>query len=114
MGLLIVLEKAGKFLCISTGDARGVWYSLLQSQPIGLKLQEWKIPHHHALDSNPSALLSADVDFSSNTMSIVHAHTRKAVQVIHFPFMMEVALITSQKMDHEIYEVAASIQPEIV
>ncbi|GKA20091.1 hypothetical protein Tco_0700080 [Tanacetum coccineum] len=88
MGLLIVLEKAGKFLCISTGDARGVWYSLLQSQPIGLKLQDWKIPHHHARDSNnPSAVVSR---------------------------LIEVALIMSQKMDHEIYEVAASIQPEIV
>ncbi|KAF5726190.1 ER membrane protein complex subunit 1 [Tripterygium wilfordii] len=63
--LLIVLTKAGKLYALHTGDGRVVWSLLLQSlhksqaceHPTGLNLYQWQVPHHHALDENPSVLV---------------------------------------------------------
>ncbi|PWA92275.1 hypothetical protein CTI12_AA081280 [Artemisia annua] len=105
--LLVVLTKAGKLFALHTGDGRVVWSSLLQSlrsseqcsQPTGLKLHQWQIPHHHALDNNPSVLVVGRCGSSlssATAMSIVDAHTGKevqnmvpthsTVQVIYLPF----------------------------
>ncbi|XP_052170277.1 uncharacterized protein LOC127786708 [Diospyros lotus] len=63
--LLIVLTKAGKLFALHTGDGRVIWSLLLHSfrksegchSPTGLKLYQWQIPHHHAMDENPSVLV---------------------------------------------------------
>ncbi|XP_021275954.1 ER membrane protein complex subunit 1 [Herrania umbratica] len=63
--LLIVLTRAGKLFALHTGDGRIVWSHLLQSlhKPqvcqhlIGLNLYQWQVPHHHAMDENPSVLV---------------------------------------------------------
>ncbi|KAF5743272.1 exostosin family protein [Tripterygium wilfordii] len=105
--LLIVLTKAGKLYALHTGDGRVVWSLLLQSlhksheceNPTALNLYQWQVPHHHALDENPSVLVvgrcgpSAEapgvlsfVDtYTGNEvsyMSLVHSVT----QVIPLPF----------------------------
>lgn len=105
--LLIVLTRAGKLFALHTGDGRVVWSSLLQTlrksdqctDPTGLKLHQWQIPHHHALDNNPSVLVVGRCGLSlssSSAMSIVDAYTGKelhnmgpahsTVQVISLPF----------------------------
>lgn len=63
--LLIVLTKAGKVLALHTGDGRIVWSVLLSGMrcedssvsSVPLKLLPWQIPHQHALDENPVALV---------------------------------------------------------
>lgn len=89
--LLIVLTRAGKLFALHTGDGRVVWSSLLQSlrqsdqcvHPTGLKLHQWQIPHHHALDNNPSVLVVGRCGLSltsPSALSIVDAYTGKEVQ----------------------------------
>ncbi|XP_059456208.1 uncharacterized protein LOC132186317 [Corylus avellana] len=63
--LLIVLTRAGKLYALHTGDGRVVWSLLLSSlrksgsceNPTGLGVYQWQVPHHHALDENPSILV---------------------------------------------------------
>ncbi|KAF5456499.1 hypothetical protein F2P56_025975 [Juglans regia] len=63
--LLIVLTKAGKLYALHTGDGRVVWSLLLPSlresgsckRPTGLSVYQWQVPHHHAMDENPSVLV---------------------------------------------------------
>ncbi|CAM6116723.1 unnamed protein product [Calypogeia fissa] len=60
--LLIVLTKAGKVFALHTGDGRIVWSVLLsrlrsEYGTVPLKLLPWQIPHQHALDENPVALI---------------------------------------------------------
>lgn len=63
--LLIVLTGAGKVFALHTGDGRIVWSLLVQSlrksgecvYPTGLRLYPWQVPHHHAMDENPSVLV---------------------------------------------------------
>ncbi|MED6123413.1 hypothetical protein PIB30_048954 [Stylosanthes scabra] len=63
--LLIVLTRAGKVFALHTGDGRVVWSMLLPSlrkseaceNPVGLHIYQWQVPHHHALDENPSVLV---------------------------------------------------------
>ncbi|XP_057434689.1 uncharacterized protein LOC130727550 [Lotus japonicus] len=63
--LLIVLTKAGKVFALHTGDGRVVWSILLRNlrkseaceRPVGLNIYQWQVPHHHALDENPSILV---------------------------------------------------------
>ena len=62
--LLIVLTRSGKLFALHTGDGRVVWSLLLPSlrnsackYPTGLSIYQWQVPHHHALDENPSVLI---------------------------------------------------------
>lgn len=63
--LLIVLTRAGKLFALHTGDGRIVWSVLLHSlrnseacaYPTGLNVYQWQVPHHHAMDENPSVLV---------------------------------------------------------
>ncbi|XP_039051239.1 ER membrane protein complex subunit 1-like [Hibiscus syriacus] len=102
--LLIVLTRAGKLFALHTGDGRVVWSHLLHKSeacqsPIGLNLYQWQVPHHHALDENPSVLVISRCGPSSdapgvlsfvdtytgkelNSLSLIHA----VVQVIPLPY----------------------------
>ncbi|MBA0853720.1 hypothetical protein Goshw_021233, partial [Gossypium schwendimanii] len=86
--LLIALTRAGKLFALHTGDGRIVWSHLLQSlhksescrQPIGLNLHQWQVPHHHALDENPSVLVVGRCGPSSDALgvlSLVDSYTGK-------------------------------------
>ncbi|CAI9097878.1 OLC1v1034391C2 [Oldenlandia corymbosa var. corymbosa] len=63
--LIIVLTRAGKLFALHTGDGRIVWSVLLSSlresetckAPRVLNLLQWQVPHHHALDENPSIVV---------------------------------------------------------
>ncbi|KAI4337487.1 hypothetical protein L6164_015897 [Bauhinia variegata] len=63
--LLIVLTRAGKVFALHTGDGRIVWSVLLRTlrksdaceRPVGLNIYQWQVPHHHAMDENPSVLV---------------------------------------------------------
>ncbi|PSR91789.1 ER membrane protein complex subunit 1 like [Actinidia chinensis var. chinensis] len=105
--LLIVLTRAGKLFALHTGDGRVVWSLLLNplreseecSSPIGLKIYQWQVPHHHAMDENPSVLVvgrcAHGLD-APGVLSVVDAYTGKEinslgavhsiVEVIPLPF----------------------------
>lgn len=63
--LLIVLTRAGKVFALHTGDGHVVWSVLLRNlrkseacdHPVGINIYQWQVPHHHALDENPSVLV---------------------------------------------------------
>ncbi|KAJ8751721.1 hypothetical protein K2173_025893 [Erythroxylum novogranatense] len=105
--LLIVLTKAGKLFSLHTGNGRVVWSLFLNSlrksesheKPVGLNVYQWQIPHHHAMDANPSIMVVGRSHPSLNapgvvsfvdtyrgkevrSMNLVHA----VVQVIPLPF----------------------------
>ncbi|XP_071704847.1 uncharacterized protein [Rutidosis leptorrhynchoides] len=105
--LLIVLTRSGKLFALHTGDGSVIWSSLIQSlrgsekctHPTSLKLHQWQIPHHHALDNNPSVLVVGRCGLyltSPSALAIVDAYTGKelqnmgpvhsTVQVISLPF----------------------------
>lgn len=105
--LLIALTKSGKLFALHSGDGHIVWSTLLQSlrqsdhcpNPTALKLHPWQIPHHHALDHNPSVLVVGRCGLSLSslsTLSIIDAYTGKevknvgpahsTVQVLSLPF----------------------------
>ncbi|OMO61903.1 Quinonprotein alcohol dehydrogenase-like-superfamily [Corchorus capsularis] len=105
--LLIVLTSAKKLFALHTGDGHIVWSHLLQSlhksevcqQPIGLNLYQWQVPHHHAMDENPSVLVVGRCGPSLDApgvLSFVDAYTGKELsssspvhsvaQVIPLPF----------------------------
>lgn len=105
--LLILLTRAGKLYALHTGDGRVIWSTLIQSlrtasqqKCAGLKLHQWQVPHHHALDKNPSVLVVGRCGLSltsPSALSIVDAYTGKelqstspaqhsTVQVIPLPF----------------------------
>lgn len=86
--LIIVLTRAGKLFALHTGDGRVVWSVLLSSlrksetceAPNVLKLQQWQVPHHHAMDENPSILVLGRCGPSLDApgvYSIVDAYTGK-------------------------------------
>ncbi|TYG38545.1 hypothetical protein ES288_D13G232700v1 [Gossypium darwinii] len=86
--LLIVLTRAGKLFALHTGDGHIVWSYLLQSlqkskvcqHPIGLNLYKWQVPHHHAMDENPSVLVIGKCGPSSDApgaLSFVDTYTGK-------------------------------------
>ncbi|KAK9983871.1 hypothetical protein SO802_033396 [Lithocarpus litseifolius] len=105
--LLIVLTRAGKLYALHTGDGRVVWSLLLPSlrksgsceHPTGLSVYQWQVPHHHAMDENPSVLVvgrcgpnsdaSAVLSFVDtytgeelNSLGLVHS----VAQIIPLPF----------------------------
>ncbi|KAJ9183490.1 hypothetical protein P3X46_007335 [Hevea brasiliensis] len=105
--LLIVLTKSGKVFALHTGDGRIVWSLLLNSlrksetceNPTGLNLYQWRVPHHHAMDENPSVLVVGRCRSNSDApgvLSFVDTYTGKelgssslvhsVVQVILLPF----------------------------
>ncbi|XP_020574945.1 ER membrane protein complex subunit 1 [Phalaenopsis equestris] len=97
--LIIVLTKAGKVFALHTGDGRVVWSLLLPSlrtiggweHPSALKLSQWQVPHHHAMDENPSVLVLAKCEPDSGVFSIIDSYTGK--------------LRSSQKLPHSIFQV---------
>ncbi|XP_057737803.1 uncharacterized protein LOC130955045 [Arachis stenosperma] len=105
--LLIVLTRAGKVFALHTGDGRVVWSILLPSlrkseaceNPVGLHIYQWQVPHHHALDENPSVLVVGQCGPSLSTpavLSFIDAYTgmelkslspaHTAAQVIPLPY----------------------------
>ncbi|XP_063942159.1 uncharacterized protein LOC108204343 [Daucus carota subsp. sativus] len=88
--LLIVLTRAGKVFALHTGDGRIIWSQLLHTlrktgsceSPSGLKLLQWQVPHHHAMDENPSVLVTGRCGVTSDSpgvLSIVDAYSGKEV-----------------------------------
>ncbi|PIA64847.1 hypothetical protein AQUCO_00100367v1 [Aquilegia coerulea] len=86
--LLIVLTRAGKLYALHTGDGRVVWSLLLPSlrrseacgSPSGLNLYQWQVPHHHAMDENPSVLVVGRCGLGSDApgvLSFVDSYTGK-------------------------------------
>ncbi|XP_060176971.1 uncharacterized protein LOC132607148 [Lycium barbarum] len=77
--LLIVLTRAGKLFAIHTGDGRIVWSLLLNAfrrseiceNPRVLKIHQWQVPHHHALDENPSVLVVGTSGLNSEASGIL-------------------------------------------
>ncbi|KAK9142696.1 hypothetical protein Syun_012096 [Stephania yunnanensis] len=105
--LLIVLTKAGKVYALHSGDGRVVWSLLLPSfrmsntchHPTVLSIYQWQVPHHHAMDENPSVLVVGWCGFSLDSpgiLSFVDSYTGKELyslslthsiaQVIPLPF----------------------------
>ncbi|CAK9136391.1 unnamed protein product [Ilex paraguariensis] len=105
--LLIVLTRAGKLFALHTGDGRVVWSLLLHSlrksaaceDPTPLNVYQWQVPHHHALDENPSVLVLGKCGYSPDALgvlSIVDTYAGKELnylgplhsiaQVIPLPF----------------------------
>ncbi|KAJ4958934.1 hypothetical protein NE237_026045 [Protea cynaroides] len=93
--LLIVLTRAGKLFALHTGDGRVVWSLLLPSlrkseacqYSTGLNICQWRVPHHHAMDENPSILIVGRCGLGSdalglNSLSLAHS----IAQVIPLPF----------------------------
>lgn len=89
--LLIVLTRAGKVFALHTGDGRIIWSQLLHAlrksgsceSPSGLKLLHWQVPHHHAMDENPSLLVTGRCGVTSDSpgvLSIVDAYSGKEVK----------------------------------
>ncbi|KAL9226825.1 hypothetical protein vseg_002594 [Gypsophila vaccaria] len=86
--LLIVLTKSGKLSALHTGDGRVVWSLLLPNlrksetceRPVALGLYQWQVPHHHALDEDPSVLVvgrcGSGLD-APGVLSIVDTYTGK-------------------------------------
>lgn len=105
--LLIVLTRAGKLYALHTGDGRVVWSLLLPSlrksgsceHPTGLRIYQWQVPHHHAMDENPSVLVVGRCGPNSDAsavLSFVDTYTGKELnslglvhsvaQIIPLPF----------------------------
>lgn len=92
--LLIVLTKAGKVLALHTGDGRVVWSVLVSSlhgtktcqNPTWLNIYQWQVPHHHALDENPSVLVVGRCGQSLDSpgiLSIFDSYTGKELSSSH-------------------------------
>ncbi|PON37264.1 ER membrane protein complex subunit [Parasponia andersonii] len=87
--LIVVLTRAGKLFALHTGDGRVVWSLLLPSlrnsackHPTGLSIYQWQVPHHHALDENPSVLIVGRCGQSSDApgvLSFVDTYTGKEI-----------------------------------
>ncbi|XP_010049094.2 ER membrane protein complex subunit 1 [Eucalyptus grandis] len=105
--LLIVLTGSGKVFALHTGDGRIVWSLLVQSlrksekcdYPTGLRIYPWQVPHHHAMDENPSVLVvgrCGPSDDAPGLLSFIDAYKgeeldslvpiHSIVQVIPLPF----------------------------
>ncbi|XP_078174655.1 uncharacterized protein LOC144568245 [Carex rostrata] len=91
--LIIVLTRSGKVYALHTGDGRIVWSHLLtpllQSQrcpsPSVLTLRNWRVPHHNALQENPSVLLVGRCGpglESHGFLSIVDSYSGKELETL--------------------------------
>ena len=88
--LFIALTRAGKLFALHTGDGRIVWSMLLNSptkseaceRPSGINLYQWQVPHHHAMDENPSVLVVGRCGSDSSApgvLSFVDVYTGKEI-----------------------------------
>ena len=84
--LFIALTRAGKLFALHTGDGRIVWSTLLNSpacaRPSGISLYQWQVPHHHAMDENPSVLVVGRCGSDSSSpgvLSFVDVYTGKEI-----------------------------------
>ncbi|WOL17489.1 ER membrane protein complex subunit 1 [Canna indica] len=88
--LIIVVTRAGKVLALHTGDGRVVWSVLLPAlrrsgkcgNPSALSLYQWQVPHHHAMDENPSVLVVGACGQNSDlpgVLSIIDSYTGKVL-----------------------------------
>ncbi|RAL52421.1 hypothetical protein DM860_007278 [Cuscuta australis] len=91
--LLIVLSRAGKLYALHTGDGRIVWSYLVNAlrksetceHPNGFKIYQWQVPHHHAMDENPSVLVVGKCGLNSDApsvLSFVDANTGKQLSYV--------------------------------
>uniref|UniRef100_A0A1D1Z7X7 ER membrane protein complex subunit 1 n=1 Tax=Anthurium amnicola TaxID=1678845 RepID=A0A1D1Z7X7_9ARAE len=89
--LLVVLTRAGKIFALHTGDGRIVWSLLLSSfrgsdscqHPTAVGVYQWQVPHHHAMDENPSVLVVGRCGLHSDApgvISIVDSFSGKEVK----------------------------------
>ncbi|GLT85426.1 hypothetical protein SLE2022_036160 [Rubroshorea leprosula] len=77
--LLIVLTRGGKLFALHTGDGRIVWSVLLHSlrysdrcqHPVGVNLYQWQVPHHRAMDENPSVLIVGRCGQRSDAQGVI-------------------------------------------
>lgn len=94
--LLIVLTRAGKVLALHTGDGHVVWSVLLRNlrkseacdHPVGINIYQWQVPHHHALDENPSVLVVGRCGSSlaaPPVLSFVDAYTGVELNALSLP-----------------------------
>lgn len=92
--LLIVLTRAGKLYALHNGDGRIIWSLLLGSlrkseackHPIGLRVYPWQVPHHHAMDENPSFVVVGRCQLSqdaSGVLSFIDAYTGSEIGSLH-------------------------------
>lgn len=91
--LIIVLTRSGKVYALHTGDGRIVWAYLLTPllqakhclSPSVLTLRNWRVPHHKALQENPSVLLvgrcGASLE-SQGFLSIVDSYSGKELETL--------------------------------
>lgn len=98
--LMIVLTRAGKVLALHTGDGRVVWSLLLTSlrrsetceYPTGLRIYPWQVPHHHAMDENPSVLVVGRCGLNSHSpgvLSFVDSYTGKELNYLRLAHSIE-------------------------
>nr|GMD26961.1 ER membrane protein complex subunit 1-like [Ipomoea batatas] len=91
--LLIVLCRSGKLYALHTGDGRIVWSFLVNAlrksetceNPNGLKIHQWQVPHHHAMDENPSVLVVGKCELNSDApsvLSFVDSYTGKELKIL--------------------------------
>ncbi|EEF45897.1 catalytic, putative [Ricinus communis] len=77
--LLIALTKSGKVFALHTGDGRVVWSVFMNSlrksdaceNPTGVNMYQWQVPHHHAMDENPSVLVVGRCRPSSDALGVL-------------------------------------------
>ncbi|XP_058785171.1 uncharacterized protein LOC131660060 [Vicia villosa] len=92
--LLIVLTRAGKVFALHTGDGHVVWSTALHTlrkseeceHPVGLNIYQWQVPHHHALDENPSILVVGRCGSSltaPTVLSFLDAYTGKELDSLN-------------------------------
>ncbi|CAA6666006.1 unnamed protein product [Spirodela intermedia] len=100
--LLVVLTRAGKVLALHTGDGRIVWSLLLSplhssdscQHLIPVDIYQWQVPHHHAMDENPSVLVISRCGLHSDApgvISIVDSYSGK--------------VFSSSKLSHSVLQV---------
>lgn len=98
--LLIVLTRAGKLFALHTGDGRVAWSVLLHSlrnseacaYPTGLNVYQWQVPHHHAMDENPSVLVVGRCGLGSDApgvLSFVDTYTGKELDSLFLTHSIE-------------------------
>ncbi|KAL2651139.1 hypothetical protein R1flu_019267 [Riccia fluitans] len=113
--LIIVLTKAGKVLALHTGDGRIVWSLLvpglrsrsnLANTPV--RLMPWQVPHRHALDENPIALLvgrSEDGHASTGILSWVDVYrgTELRSLKLNFPIKLVIPLPITDTSEEQLH-----------
>lgn len=100
--LLVVLTRAGKVLALHTGDGRIVWSLLLSPlhSPDGCRhltpvdIYQWQVPHHHAMDENPSVLVISRCGLHSDSPGVIFIVDSYSGKVV-----------SSSKLSHSVLQV---------